>query len=165
MDAGDLVPDAVVVGMIRERLAAGSGDDFLLDGFPRTLPQGEALGAMLADLGVDLDAVLYLAVPRESLMMRLAGRWLCRRCGRSSHETFASYSAADDPCPATGGPCDLYQREDDRPEAVANRLEAYDAQTAPLIEYYRVQGVLVEIDGDRSQDEVHEQIAQAVAAA
>jgi adenylate kinase len=160
MDAGDLVPDAVVVGMIRERLEGGVSS-FLLDGFPRTLPQAEALDAMLRELGIGLDAVLFLSVPRDALMTRLAGRWLCRKCGRSYHEAFAPY--AGEAC-EEGGTCDLYQREDDRPEAVANRLDTYEAQTAPLIDYYRDRGLLVEIDGDRAPDAVTAQIDAAVQA-
>ena len=164
MDAGDLVPDAVVVGMIRERIEDGASAAFLLDGFPRTDVQAEALDAMLGDLGIALDAVLLLAVPREELMARLTGRWLCRDCGRSFHERFAPYSGPDqDPCPESGGACDLYQRDDDRAEAIANRLDTYDAQTAPLIDYYRSGGLLREIDGSRTPDEVREQIAAALA--
>jgi adenylate kinase len=94
-------------------------------------------------------------------MTRLAGRWLCRKCGRSYHETFAPYGG--EACEA-GGTCELYQREDDRPEAVANRLDTYDAQTAPLIDYYRDRGLLVEIDGDRTPDAVTAQIDAAVPA-
>lgn len=164
MDAGDLVPDAVVVGMIRERLEGGASENFLLDGFPRTHAQAEALDAMLGDLGIGLDAVLLLAVPREPLMARLTGRWLCRDCGRSFHDTFAPYAGAgDDPCPSNGGECTLYQRDDDKAEAISNRLDTYDAQTAPLIDYYRDAGLLREIDGDQSQDEVREQITAALA--
>ncbi len=163
MDAGELVPDAVVVGMIRERLD-GAADRFLLDGFPRTIAQAEALDAMLAELDAPLDAVILLSVSREELMRRLAGRWLCRRCGRSFHETSNPYDPANDPCPSTGGPCELYQRDDDRPETVANRLDVYDEQTAPLIGYYEERGLLVAIDGERSLEDVYAQIQAAVPA-
>jgi adenylate kinase len=160
MDAGDLVPDEVIVGMIRERLDVDGADDFLLDGFPRTDAQARALDEMLGDLGTGLDGVILLSVPRGALMERLTGRWLCRKCGRSYHESFAPY--AGEPC-EKGGSCDLYQRDDDTPEAIANRLDTYDAQTAPLISYYRDAGLLREIDGDQPPEGVYGQIAAAVA--
>ena len=160
MDAGDLVPDAVVIRMIRERLSPGE-DNFLLDGFPRTLAQAQALDQMLADLGAPLDAVLLLEVSREELVRRLAGRWICRTCGRSWHEVFAPH-VRDATC-ETIGECDLYQRADDRPEAVENRLSVYAESTAPLIDYYAAGGLLRTIDGEQSQDEVYGQITSAVA--
>ena len=162
MDAGELVPDEVMVGMIRERLAADGVDDFLLDGFPRTDAQAQALDGMLAELGAGLDHVLLLEVPRDALMTRLSGRWLCRKCGRSYHETFAPYGG--EPC-EQGGTCDLYQRDDDTPDAIATRLDGYESQTAPLIGYYRERGVLRTIDGDRNPDEVYDQISAALAQA
>ena len=160
MDAGDLVPDEVVIGMIRERLSPGA-DNFLLDGFPRTLAQAEALDVMLAELDAPLDAVLSLEVSRDELVRRLAGRWICRTCGRSWHEVFAPH-VRDATCEATGE-CDLYQRADDRAEAVQNRLSVYADSTAPLIDYYAERGLLRSIDGEQSQDEVYGQIASAVA--
>jgi len=167
MDAGALVPDEVVIGMVRERLAAGAAD-VLFDGFPRTVPQAEALDALLAELGAPLQAVLLLEVSRGELVRRLGGRWLCRRCGRSYHEVFAPYGG--EPCPGGaggpgGGECDLYQRDDDRPEAVANRLDVYDSQTAPLVGYYDGRGFLRRIDGEGSTDEVYERIKAAIPAA
>src|SRR5680860_1058892 len=149
MEAGELVPDNVVVGMIREKLTSGGTGRFLLDGFPRSVPQADALDGTLADLGMPLDGVISISVSREELVRRLAGRWICRRCGRSFHEVFAPYG---------GEPCDLYQREDDRPETVANRLAVYEEQTAPLIDYYRARGLLREVNGERTPDEVHGQI-------
>lgn len=160
MDAGDLVPDEVVVGIIRDRMTGDAVNNFLLDGFPRTLPQAEALDEMLAGLDAPIDHVLSLEVPREDLVSRLAGRWLCRKCGRSFHERFAPY--ADDPCPKDGEKCDLYQRDDDKAEAVENRLNVFAAQTAPLVEYYEKAGLLRPIDGGKAQDEVYEQIRSAV---
>jgi adenylate kinase len=156
MDAGELVPDAVVVGMIRERLAGGAATSFLLDGFPRSAPQADALDAMLVELGLPLDAVISIAVPRDELVRRLAGRWICRRCGRSFHEVFSPYTG--DECPTAGGTCDLYQREDDMPETVIRRLSVYEAQTAPLIDHYRARQLLREVDGERTPDEVYGQI-------
>jgi adenylate kinase len=159
MDAGDLVPDSVVIGMIRERLSPGE-DNFLLDGFPRTLAQAQALDQMLNELEAPLDAVLSLDVSREELVRRLAGRWICRTCGRSWHEVFAPH-VRDATCKATGE-CDLYQRADDRAEAVENRLSVYDESTAPLIDYYAGRGLLRPINGEQSQDEVYGQITSAV---
>lgn len=160
MDAGELVPDAVVVGMIRERLVGDTASNYLLDGFPRTIGQAESLDAMLEGLGAPLDHVLLLSVSQDELLRRLGGRWLCRSCGKSYHETFAPYGG--EPCEATGDPCDLYQRDDDRSDAVANRLNVYAAQTAPLIDYYGSRGLLREIDGERGQDEVYGQITSAI---
>ncbi len=160
MDAGDLVPDAVVIGMIREALA-GRTDDFMLDGFPRTTPQAEALDAMLAEMGAPVDAVISFDVPRDELVRRLGGRWICRGCGRSFHEVSNPYDGA--PCSATGAECDLYQRDDDRPEAVANRLDVYDSQTAPLIDYYASRGLLRRVDGALPLDEVQAQVVEAIA--
>jgi adenylate kinase len=162
MDAGELVPDAVVVGMIREKLSDGSEGRFLLDGFPRSVPQADALDAMLGEVGLPLDAVVAIRVTRDELVRRLAGRWICRRCGRSFHEVFNPYRG--DPCPAGGGPCDLYQRDDDRPETVMNRLAVYEEQTAPLIDYYRSRGLLREVDGERTPDEVYAQIVTHIPA-
>ena len=155
MDAGELVPDAVMVGMIRERLSGGT-DRFILDGFPRSVPQADALDALLADLGLPLDTAVSIRVSRDELVRRLAGRWICRRCGRSFHEVFNPYQGEE--CPAGGGRCDLYQRDDDKPETVVNRLSVYEEQTAPLIDYYRSRGLLREVDGERSPDEVYAQI-------
>lgn len=160
MDAGDLVPDAVVIGMIQEALA-GRTDDFMLDGFPRTTPQAEALDAMLARMGAPVDAVISFDVPRDELVRRLGGRWICRGCGRSFHEVSNPYDGA--PCSAAGAECDLYQRDDDRPEAVANRLDVYDSQTAPLIAYYASRGLLRRVDGALPLDEVQAQVVEAIA--
>ncbi len=160
MDAGDLVPDAVVIGMIREALT-GRTDDFMLDGFPRTIGQAEALDAMLAEVGAPIDAVISFEVPRDELVRRLGGRWICRGCGRSFHEVSNPYDGSA--CSSTGAECDLYQRDDDRPEAVANRLDVYDAQTSPLIEYYESRGLLRRVDGALSLDEVQAQVVEALA--
>lgn len=161
MDAGDLVPDEVVIGMIRGRLD-GSAEDFLLDGFPRTVAQAEALDSMLATLHAPLEAVVSLLVPDDELMRRLGGRWLCHRCGRSFHEVSNPYSP-DDRCPAGGGVCDLYQRGDDRPETIAARLATYQQQTAPVVGYYAGHGILREIDGTGELDVVYARIRAAVA--
>lgn len=159
MDAGDLVPDEVVIGMIREALD-GRPDDFMLDGFPRTIAQAEALDEMLSSVGAPLDGVVSFEVSRDELMRRLAGRWICRGCGRSFHEVSNPYGG--EPCAATGEPCDLYQRDDDRPEAVANRLDVYDVQTSPLIAYYSERGLLREVDGMLPLDEVRTRVVEAI---
>jgi adenylate kinase len=142
--------------MIRERLDAGAASGFLLDGFPRTVGQALALDDTLNELGAPLDAVIALDVDREDLVRRLAGRWLCRKCGRSFHQVSAP-PERDPVCPGGDGH-DLHQREDDRPETVLERLRVYDEETAPLIDFYRDRGILREVDGGRSPEEVHDQI-------
>lgn len=161
MDAGALVPDEVVIGMIRSALAERT-DGFLLDGFPRTVAQAEALDGMLADLGAPLEAVISLVVPDDELTRRLGGRWICRRCGRSFHETANPYDGG--PCPDGDGAasCDLYQRDDDRPETVAARLATYAGQTAPVVDHYAEAGLLREVDGTGALDDVYARIRSAV---
>jgi adenylate kinase len=159
IDAGNLVPDDVVIAMIRGRLAGTDG--FLLDGFPRTIPQAEALDAMLEALDAPLDAVVSLIVPRDELIRRLGGRWLCRKCGRAYHEVSEPYDGG--PCPSGDGQCELYQRDDDRPETVAHRLDVYERDTRPLAEHYRARSILKEIDGTGTTDEVHARITSALA--
>ena len=162
MDAGELVPDAVVIGMIRERLQSGAAaGGVLFDGFPRTDAQARELDSLLADLSLPLDAVLLLEVSRDELVRRLGGRWLCRRCGRSYHEVFSPYAGT--PCPK-GGQCELYQRDDDRAEAVAKRLDVYERQTAPLVGYYEGHGILRRVDGEGTLDEVYERLEAAIQA-
>jgi len=160
IDRGDLVPDEVTVGMVRERLEkADCEDGVILDGFPRTIPQGDALEELLADMGRQLDAVLYVEVSREELLRRLGGRWTCRDCGEVYHEIY-------DP-PEVEGVCDecggeLYQRSDDTPEAQAQRIKVYMEQTAPLYDYYSEKGLLVEIDGEQDIDAVQQDMREAI---
>lgn len=152
MDRGELVPDDVTIEMVRQRLsqpdcAAGA----LLDGFPRTPPQAEALSKMLEDFNGKVDAVPYINVPEEILVERLSGRWTCRAEGHVFHEKYNP--------PREAGRCDvdgseLYQREDDKAETVINRIRVYFKQTMPLIEYYRQQGVLIEVDGSQPIERV-----------
>lgn len=152
MDAGQLVPDEVVVGMVKERLSqADCAKGFLLDGFPRTLPQADALSATLADMGIKLDGVINIEVPREKLMARLTGRRVCRGCGASYHVLFNPPAVADQ-CNSCGA--ELYQRDDDNETTVGSRLDVYENQTAPLINYYKEQGILLSIDGDQEIGEV-----------
>lgn len=145
MDRGDLVPDDVTIAMVRERLQRPDCEQgAILDGFPRTQAQAAGLDDMLADMGRALDGVLYLAVPDEELVRRLSGRWICRQCQTPYHTLFSPPTQAG-VCDACGG--ELYQRDDDKPETVRARLRVYHQQTAPLIDYYRQAGLLVEVDG------------------
>jgi adenylate kinase len=160
MDGGQLVPDEVTINMVRDRLGdPDAGDGFLLDGFPRTLPQATALDKLLADLGVALDVVLELVVDNDEVIRRLSGRWTCRGCGKIWHETF-------DP-PTHEGVCDrcggeLYQRDDDKAETVAERLRVYARDTAPLIDFYAAQGKLVGIDATGPVEDVTERAKDAL---
>lgn len=152
MDAGQLVPDEVVVGMVKERLSKDDcANGFLLDGFPRTLPQADALGETIADLGLAIDGVINIGVPREKLIDRLTGRRICRGCGASFHVIFNPPNEAGK-CDACGG--ELYQRDDDNEATAASRLDVYEEQTQPLIDYYNEKGLLLEINGDQEIDKV-----------
>ena len=160
IDRGDLVPDDVTIGMIRERLMRPDCEQgAILDGFPRTQAQAEVLDKMLAEMGRKLDGTLYIAVPDEELVRRLSGRWLCRQCQTPYHAVFDP-PAKEGVCDACGG--QLYQRDDDKPETVRERLKVYWDQTSPLIDYYCDQGVLVEVDGDQSIDAVTEDLRAAL---
>ncbi|MGD8996917.1 MAG: adenylate kinase [Anaerolineae bacterium] len=160
MDRGELVPDDVTIAMVMDRLSRPDcANGALFDGFPRTIAQAEALDEALAEHGHWISAVPYIAVPDDVLVERVSGRRLCRTCGESYHVRFNP--------PQIPGVCDkdggaLYQRDDDRPETVRKRLKVYWEQTSPLIDYYRDQGVLVEIDGDQSIDAVTEGLRAAL---
>ncbi|MGC9333190.1 MAG: adenylate kinase [Anaerolineae bacterium] len=152
MERGELVPDEVTVAMVRERLSRpDAAKGAILDGFPRTIPQAEALEGLLHDMGTGLDLVPYIEVPEDMLLARLAGRWTCRRCGAMYHEL---YSPPQEPgvCDKCGG--ELYQRPDDTPETQKHRIKVYFEQTAPLIDYYRDKGLLVEVDGRPGIEEI-----------
>ncbi len=156
MDAGQLVPDEVVVGMVKERLAKPDCQNgFLLDGFPRTLAQADALSATLAGMSITLDGVINIAVPRAKLMARLTGRRICRSCGASFHVVF-NPPKQEGVCDSCGG--ELYQRDDDNEATVGNRLDVYEAQTQPLIDYYAQKGQLININGDQEIKQVLEDI-------
>ena len=160
IDRGDLVPDQVTIGMVEERLnREDCQGGALLDGFPRTIPQAEALDGILGKLNATLKVVLSISVPEEALVERASGRRLCRICGRSYHLKFGP--------PQEPGQCDddggeLYQREDDVPDTVLQRLQVYQALTSPLIDFYRSRGILQEINGDLPIDEVGEEIEGVV---
>jgi len=156
MDAGGLVPDEVVVGIVRDRLQeADCKNGFILDGFPRTVAQADALQTSLEEMGKGLDRVISLAVDAEALVERLTGRRTCKQCGRGYHVTFDPPRQAG-VCDACGG--DLFQRDDDREETIRKRLQVYEDQTAPLISYYRQAGVLMELDGMQPIPQVQEQM-------
>lgn len=156
MDRGELVPDEVVVGMVKDRLQKPDCQKgFLLDGFPRTLAQAEALDETLRSMGIQLDGVINITVPRDRLMARLTGRRVCRNCGATYHILF-NPPKVEGKCNACGG--ELYQRSDDNEEAVANRLDVYEAQTRPLIDYYTKKGLLININGDQEIKEVFAEI-------
>ncbi|AKB55587.1 MULTISPECIES: adenylate kinase [Methanosarcina] len=155
MDKGELVPDAVLIGIIKNRLKEQDCEKgFILDGYPRTIPQADALSAILDELNKPIDVVLNLEVPDEELVERISGRLMCN-CGASYHRTF-NPPKKDGVCDICGGK--VFQRADDKEEAVKNRLNVYKNQTQPLIDYYTKQGILVTLDGTKDIDEVFEGI-------
>ncbi len=157
MDAGQLVSDDIIIELIAQRIdQLKGGKGFILDGFPRTVPQAEALDRMLAEKGLRLDAVIEMTVDEPALIDRIAGRFSCAKCGASYHDSFhrPKREGVCDACGAT----DFIRRADDRPEAVKTRLEAYRQQTAPILPYYRAKGVLRTVDGMADIDEVGRQI-------
>jgi len=163
MDAGALVPDEVVIGIVRERLQKDDcGQGFILDGFPRTVAQADALKDALKELGRDLDAVVSLEVDSEALVERLTGRRTCRQCGKGYHVKFDPPAVADR-CDVCGG--ELYQRDDDQEATIRNRLDVYNRQTAPLVTYYREAGLLAPIDGMMEMSAVQEKILAVLQAA
>lgn len=154
MDAGDLVPDEVVIGLVKERLQdEDTKAGFILDGFPRTSTQAVALDSELASLDRPLDAALLVDVDKEVIIKRLTSRRMCRDCGYIG-------TVADDKCPKCGG--EMYQRDDDNEATVRNRLDVYENSTAPLIDYYRGCDLLIEIDGDRDPELVLASIVEAL---
>ncbi|WP_213453162.1 adenylate kinase [Rhizomonospora bruguierae] len=152
MDAGELVPDEITINMVRDRLAEpDAGDGFLLDGFPRTVPQAATLDKMLVDMGTSLDLVLELVVDDDEVIRRLSGRRTCRGCGKIWHVEFDP-PTDDAVCDRCGS--ELFQRDDDKPETIARRLEEYANKTAPLVDYYGAQGKLVGIDATGPVEDV-----------
>jgi len=159
MDRGDLVPDDVMIGMIKGRLESPASDGILLDGFPRTVAQAGALDEALAAANTSVDRSIFFKVSEEELVRRLAGRTTCPDCQWAYHDTFNKPQNADK-CDDCGS--DLVRREDDKPEAVRNRLKVYATQTTPVLDHYREAGNLVEVDGEQSIDAVQEDLAAAV---
>jgi len=157
MDSGKLVPDSVVIGIIQERLKeADCSKGYILDGFPRTVAQADALKDAVAAMGQKIDHVLSIEVPNEELVQRLAGRRTCKGCGAMYHVKFGPPKVAGK-CDKCGG--ELFQRDDDQEATIRSRLAVYDQQTAPLIEYYRKAGLLRPIDGIGGMDEIYGRIA------
>ncbi len=160
IDRGDLVPDEVTVAMVKERLSREDcSTGAILDGFPRTIAQAENLDELLANMNEQITVVPYIHVDPEILLKRLAGRWTCRANGHVFHELFSP--------PQVSGVCDhdgseLYQRDDDTAETHRRRIEVYSKQTAPLLDYYRDKKLLVEIDGERSIDEIQRDLIAVV---
>jgi adenylate kinase len=163
MERGALVPDDVMIGLIAERLRQPDAvAGFILDGFPRTIAQAEALDRLLKDLGAGLDAVVYFDVAEPELLRRLTGRRLCRQCQAAFHQVSAP-PRRDGICDRCGG--DLHQRDDDREDTVRTRLEVYGRQTAPLLDYYRGRGLLATINGEGRIEAIHDAIRRAATAA
>jgi len=163
IDRGELVPDQVTVAMVAERLSrADCAEGVILDGFPRTVAQAQALDDLLARMGRRVDVVAHIRVSADTLLRRLAGRWTCSQCGAVYHQLY-------DP-EAVPGICDdcgakLVQREDDTPAVQRRRIEVYAERTAPLIAYYREKGILFEVDGDSGVDDVQRALRAVIAAA
>lgn len=150
MDSGQLVPDSVVIGLVKERLATPAAQKgFILDGFPRNTVQAQTLDIELEGMGKKLDAALLVDVAPEVIIDRLSSRRVCRTCGYTGTD-------ADKVCPRDGG--EMYQRDDDKPETIKNRLDVYEEKTAPLVDYYRESGILRKVDGDRPQAEVFDDV-------
>jgi len=160
MDAGQLVPDSITIGIVKERLAKPDcHKGFILDGFPRTAEQANALDCTLTDLGIKLDRVININVPVGNLINRMTGRRICKGCGATFHVTF-NPSTKDSSCDKCDG--ELYQRADDTVETVTKRLTVYSDQTKPLIDYYQGKGLYSEIDGCQSIEKVFSDIVTSL---
>lgn len=155
MDEGKLVPDKLVVDLVTERLADDDAQKgFILDGFPRNTAQAVTLDSALSEMGRNLDAALLVDVKAEVIVNRLSSRRTCRDCGYTA-------PAGVDKCPACGG--EMYQRDDDKPETIQKRLDVYETQTSPLVEYYRGKGLLKVVDGDRPVEDVYKDVKELLA--
>ena len=161
IDKGALVPDEVTNGIVKERLAEPDTDKgFLLDGFPRTLEQAKALDAMLKELNKKIDAVIDIHVAEDVLIERLAGRFICRSCGATYHKLF-NPPKVEGTCDRCGGH-EFYQREDDKPETVKNRLAVNIESSAPILDFYKNQNLLHTIDGNREIDTVFSEVKEII---
>ena len=155
MDEGKLVPDKLVIDLVTERLADDDAQKgFILDGFPRNTAQAVTLDSALSEMGRNLDAALLVDVKAEVIVKRLSSRRTCRDCGYTA-------PACVDKCPACGG--EMYQRDDDKPETIQKRLDVYETQTSPLVEYYRGKGLLKVVDGDRPVEDVYKDVKELLA--
>lgn len=160
MDKGELVPDDVTIRMALERMAEpDAGQGYVLDGFPRTMEQARALDAALDVKGESIDAAPLIEVETEELVRRLAGRWICRTCQTPYHAT-SSPPKSEGVCDVCGG--ELYQRDDDKAEVVRARLETYERQTAPLIDYYEAQGKVTRVNGEQAVECVTAELEQVI---
>lgn len=160
VDAGKLVPDSVVIGLIREFLENNKDESFIFDGYPRTLAQAESLELQINEIGAQkITSAVFLEVPQEMLIQRLTGRRVCRNCGAVYHVELRPTSA-DGVCDKCGG--ETYQRKDDMEEAIGTRLEAYEKSTAPLKEYYKQKGLLAEVDGLGTSEEVYGRLKEHI---
>ena len=160
MDRGELVPDDVTVRMLLERISQpDAADGYILDGFPRSQAQAEALDEALTNRGENIDKVLLVDVSEDELVRRLSGRWICRAC-QTPYHAVNNPPKAEGTCDVEGG--ELYQRDDDKPETVRNRLGVYQDQTAPLIDYYTAQDILTRIDGEQDIDDVRTDLLAAL---
>ena len=158
MDRGELVPDEIVIGIVKERLQQPDCEKgFILDGFPRTLAQAEALDEMLKELGKEIDAVINISVPEEEVVKRIAYRRTCRNCGAVYHLIY-NPPKEDGKCDKCGG--ELYQRDDDKEETVRERFKVYRERTEPLIDYYKKKGLLYDVDGTKDINGVFEEITK-----
>lgn len=151
IDSGNLVPDSVTIGLVEEELESLGGRSFILDGFPRNVTQAEALGKILQDKSLEISRVIFLEVPMSLLLGRLTGRRVCRVCGAVFHME-SKAPKVEGKCDECGG--EIYQRADDKEEVIRTRLEAYEASTRPLKDYYRGSQVYVEVDGTGSSEDV-----------
>lgn len=159
MDAGDLVPDEVTNGIVAERLDQDdTTDGFLLDGFPRTIPQAEVLEQILSDQNRQLDAAIYIKVDKSILMERLTGRFICSNCGETYHKLY-NPPQEDGVCDVCGG-TEFHQRDDDKPETVKKRIEVNEEQTNALVDFYQEKGILRIINGQQAPDDVFADIQQ-----
>lgn len=158
MDKGELVPDDVVIGIVKNKIADLS-KGFILDGFPRTIAQAKALDEMLDSLDYSLDAVIQIVAEDKTLIERLSGRRTCKECGANYH---IKTKPPEEPgvCDECGG--ELIIRDDDKPEAIKNRLEVYQEKTAPLVSYYEDKGILIKINGEGSIEEIHQNIVDSL---
>lgn len=160
MDRGELVPDSVVIGLVKERIAQNDcKKGYILDGFPRNTAQAEALDKVLNDMGMPLDSALSVDVPKDDLLKRLTGRRTCRNC-QQMYNVYFSPSKKEGICDKCSG--ELYQRDDDKEETIKKRLDVYDAQTAPLIDYYSRKGILKTVQGIGSIDEIFSKVCAAI---
>ena len=159
MDLGQLVPDSVTIGLVEEKIKDLKKKDFILDGFPRTVTQAEALERLLKSHGLSLGKAIFLVVPFDLLMGRLTGRRVCEKCGATYHIE-SMPPGPGDTCKACGGK--VVQRKDDSPEVIGTRLEAYEKNTSPLKDYYRSKGKLVEVQGTGGVEEVYARLRETV---